>query len=283
MYTHIAIDCSSLIYSNAHAMGNLKANEMETGAIFGFLRNLLYLSQNFHCNNFIFCWDSRGSDRKDIFPDYKHKRSKNRKDDPEKEALFQSVFRQSDQLKDDIIPRMGFKNSFAQDGKEADDILAILVLHYSNILMVSNDEDMFQMLDLCDLWNNSKKKLWSERGFIKEYGIKAPVWAEVKAIGGCKSDEVPGVPGVAEKTAIKYILGKLGRHTKAYAGIEGSAELIKRNRELVTLPMDGTSICSLRKNELDYHEWLKICKEYWLQSFLDHHDIDWENFFRGRV
>lgn len=264
-------------------MKGLKANEMETGAIFGFLRNLLYLAQHFHCNNFIFCWDSRGSDRKDIFPEYKHKRTKDRKDDPEKDALFQSVFRQSDQLKNDILPRMGFKNSFSQVGKEADDILAILVLHYENILMVSNDEDMFQMLDMCDLWNNSKQKLWSERSFIKEYGIKAPVWAEVKAIGGCKSDEVPGIVGVAEKTAIKYILGNLKETTKAYKAIYAGEDIIKRNRELVTLPIDGTDICTLQKNELDYHEFLKICRELWLNSFLDHLGTDWENFFRGRV
>ncbi len=283
MYKYIAVDCASLLFSNAHKLKQLKAKEVETGATYGFFRSLLFLAEYFHCNKFLFCWDSKYNERKSIFPEYKIKRGKARKKDPELDKIYQSVYKQSDKLKNDILPRCGFNNSFEQNGKEADDVLANLVLYHENILMVSNDEDMYQVLDLCDIWSNSKQKLWSKRSFTKEYGIHPIRWSEVKAIGGCKSDEVPGIPGVGEKTAIKYINGVLGTHTKAYKDIKNGTDIINRNRELVKLPLGKEVIFTIKDDELDYIEFIQVCRDMWFNSFLDQYDTNWENFFRGRV
>lgn len=283
MYKHIAIDCSSLLFGPAFKMKKLKANEIKTGAMFGFFKSMLFLAQTFHSNKFIFCWDNKESDRRKLFPEYKIGRGKKRKEDPAMDDIYQAVIKQSDMLRYDILPSIGFVNSFAQDGKEADDILAILVLHYEDILMVSNDEDMFQMLDLCDIWNNNKGVLWSERSFTSKYGIKAPEWADVKSIAGCTSDEVPGIQGVGNTTAIKYLLGNMNHDTITYKNIYAGKDTIERNRKLVTLPIEGTKPVCLKKDKLDYHAFLDVCRTYNFNSFLDQRDIDWENFFRGRV
>jgi len=283
MYRYIAVDCSSLLFGNAFKMKQLKANEVKTGAIFGFLRNLLFLAQYFHCNKFLFCWDGKGSDRKKIFPEYKNKRGKSRKEDKQLEDIYQAVLVQSRQLKNEILPQCGFNNHFAQEGKEADDLLANIVTYHDGVLMVSNDEDMFQMLDLCDIWNNGKQRMWSERSFIKEYGITPIQWVDVKALGGCSSDDIPGIPGVAEKTAIKYLLGNLPVHHKTFTAIKNGKDIIERNYKLVRLPMDGTKYQKIIPDTLNYDAFEKMCKKYWFNSFLENLSMDWENFFRGRV
>lgn len=283
MYKYIALDCASLLFANAYKLDKLKANEIKTGAIYGFFRNILFLSQHFHCNKFLFCWDSKKSDRKKIFPEYKAKRKKKREADPELDKIYQALFTQIDQLKYDILPQCGFNNQYEQDGKEADDILANLVLYYENILMVSNDEDMYQMLDMCDIWSPTKQKLWSEKSFTKHYGIKPTDWTSVKAIAGCSSDEVPGIVGVGEKTAIKWIKEILGTHLKTYKSIVNGYGIIERNTRLVKLPIVGTNDCFIVPDGLDFEYFEKICEKYLFNSFLEQYTSEWEKFFAGRV
>jgi len=283
MYKYIALDCASLLFANAYKLKQLKANEIETGAIYGLFRNLLFISQHFHCNKFLFCWDSKKSDRKELFPEYKAKRRKKREEDPELDEIFQALFTQIDRLKHEILPQCGFNNQFEQDGKEADDILADIVLHYENVVMVTNDEDMFQMLDMCDIWSPGKQKLWSERSFIKHYDIMPLDWVRVKSIAGCKSDEIPGVVGVGEKTAIKWINETLAPQYKSYKAIENGQEIIKRNKVLVELPIHGTETSIIRKDTLDFESFENVCEKYMFHSFLEQYVSEWENFFAGRV
>jgi len=283
MYDYIALDCASLLYANAYKLKQLKANEVETGAIYGFFRNLLFISQHFHCNRFLFCWDNKNSDRVKLFPEYKAKRKANRKADPELDKIFQALFAQIDKLKNEILPQCGFNNQFEQDGKEADDILANIVLHYPNVLMVTNDEDMFQMLDMCDIWNPGKQKLWSERAFIKEYSITPLDWVQVKSVSGCTSDEIPGIPNVGEKTAIKWINKELGSHLKAYKNILNGKELIEFNRKLVELPITGTKDLIITEDNLDFESFEMVCEKYLFYSFLEQYISEWERFFEGRV
>ena len=283
MYKYIALDCASLLFANAYKLKQLKANEIETGAIYGLFRNLLFISQHFHCNKFLFCWDSKKSDRKELFPEYKAKRRKKREEDPELDEIFQALFTQIDRLKHEILPQCGFNNQFEQDGKEADDILADIVLHYENVVMVTNDEDMFQMLDMCDIWSPGKQKLWSERSFIKHYDIMPLDWVRVKSIAGCKSDEIPGVVGVGEKTAIKWINETLAPQYKSYKAIENGQDIIKRNKVLVELPIHGTETSIIRKDTLDFESFENVCEKYMFHSFLEQYVSEWENFFAGRV
>lgn len=282
----IIIDCSALCYASAHTLRGLEADEVETGVIFGFLRQIRALSQLFHSTDIVFCWDSKSSKRKELFPEYKVKRGKKKKDDPELAAIFAATYRQMDKLKNHVIPSMGFLNSFEQDGFEADDLIADIVFGYPNCVMVTNDADMYQLLDYADMWKPMKKELVTANSFQDKYGIVASEWAMVKAVAGCSTDEVPGIPGVGEKTAIKYLNHILPEKYKAYANIEeGWQEVVMRNEPLVRLPFEGTEHITLVDHySLNILGFWKMCNEFRFESFSKGVEkTKWELFFRGEL
>jgi len=88
------------------------------------------------------------------------------------------------------------------------------------------------------LYNPARRRMMTASRFREEYGLAPRDWVRVKAIGGCSSDGVPGVPGVAQKTAIKYLRGLLLPHHKAYQAIESpeGMERMAFNLPLVSLP-----------------------------------------------
>ena len=93
----------------------------------------------------------------------------------------------------------------------------------------------------------------------------------VKIIAGCSTDEVPGVPGVGEKTAIKYLTGELDKHTKTFKKIATSASfpLYARNRKLIKLPMEGTHRFRLQDDELSEEGWRQVTKLLGMRSIRD--------------
>jgi len=294
----LLIDCSALCYSSAHTLRGLEHEEIQVGVLFGFLRQLRSLSERFNTSDFVFLWDSKSSDRKKLFPEYKVKRGKSRKEDPELAAIFQATYEQIKKLKLDILPRMGYVNSFEQEGKEADDLLANIVEGYKDCVIVTGDEDLLQMLDLCDMWSTGKKKLLTAEWFEGEYGIHPYEWAEVKAYGGCKTDEVPGIPipdgkggwsskGVGPGTAIKYIKGELPSHWKAFKAIksEHGQEVYRRNLPLVKLPMDGTKDIELKEQGvLNFLAFWDICQELRFEMFMKGTEkVKWDLFLRGEL
>jgi DNA polymerase-1 len=284
-YNHIVMDCSAIGYSNAHTLKGLKAGEVETGVIFGFLSTILTLSETFKTNHFVFCWDSKGSLREEVFPEYKAKRKEKRKSGTEEEKQFYgSVKSQLSKLEKQILPQIGFRNSFSQPGFEADDLIADIVMGYDDCLMVTSDEDMFQMLDYADMYKPVKKELWNTLLFRKTYGIPPAKWVDVKSVGGCTSDEVPGVPGIGEGRALKYLKGELKPNSMALTNIITNTDIIDRNRKLVTLPYPGTPENILNRDKFHIEELVKIAEEYWIDSFLSRIGLArWQNFFDRRT
>jgi len=280
-YKRAVIDCSSLCYADAYSLKGLKTSEIETSVIFGFLNQILSLSERFKTNKFVLCWDSKGSKRAEIFPEYKAKRKQKRKDGTEEEkAFYHSLIRQIVRLQQEIIPFIGFRNSFSVDGLEADDIMADIVIGYPYCVMVTDDEDLFQMLGYADMYKPRTEVIWTPEKFNAHYGISVDKWVQVKSIGGCTSDEVPGVKGVAETTAIKWLLGILKPTHKTYQAILSGKEIIKRNKKLVSLPFPGTPEFELKRDEFNMGNLMKVADEYWIDSYKTKIGMQrWENFF----
>jgi hypothetical protein len=67
---------------------------------------------------------------------------------------------------------------------------------------------------------------------------------------------------VGERTAIKYVCGVLPKSHKSYQNIKASAELIRRNEALVTLPYVGLRLPELREDEDDYNSWRRVLSEF---------------------
>ena len=284
----LVIDCSALCYQVHFQMGHLSNNDIPTGTIYGFLGQLLQLGQRFETNQFIFCWDSKHSFRKEQFPDYKKRRQDNRTDE-QKEAV-KVLHEQFPILRRKILPKLGFNNNLLQPGCEADDLLAQIAFNkLGEYALITSDQDLYQCL-LPNVWMYSlnKKETYTADDFRKQYGIQPFMWSEVKSLAGCSSDGVPGIPGIGEKKAIDFLLKKLKKDSVAYKKIKAAftevtideRSLVDWTDDLVRLPHHKSTEPELVADSLSWKGFTQICCKYKFSSFLQGDMLDkWEEFF----
>jgi len=280
----LLIDSNAICHQAKFSVGNLDYESQATGVIFGFLRQLLKLSQLYPNSDFIFCWDSKTSLRKKIYPEYKANRKKEKS--PEEEEFDRISYAQFDLIKTDILPKIGYRNIFEYEGYESDDIFASITHHYlnDNIVIVTSDEDIYQLLfpDV-SIYSPSKKAEYKFEHFVKEFDIDPDDWVNVKAIAGCASDGVKGIEGVGEKTAIKYLKGALSTDSRLYKKIvsDESRRIIRRNIKLVRLPYSNTPIPEIVSDELSLNNFMSVCQRYGFNSILQPKELNkWEECLR---
>ena len=283
----LLIDSNAICYQAKFSMKDMDFESQATGVIFGFLRQLLKLSQLYPKSDFIFCWDSQSSLREKIYPLYKANRKKVKTE--EEKEVDSIAYAQFDLIKEKILPEIGYRNIFEYDGYESDDIFAQIVYNYYDdheIVIATADEDIYQLLfDNVWIYNVSKKKEYDEVSFNMEYGIFPEDWVDVKAMAGCTSDNVKGIVGVGEKTAIKYLNRGLSKDSKLYEKIvsDKGKEIIRRNLKLVRLPYKGTPKPKFTKDQLSLDKFMTICQRYGFQSILQPKELrKWEECLRLR-
>ncbi len=281
MKTTLLIDSNYICYRAMLTMRELSYDTHSTGVIFGFLRQLQTLANKFNYPRFIFVWDSAKSFRKMVYPGYKQK--SDRDIDPELENIIKQGKPQFGELRSYVLPCLGFNNNLIQTGLEADDIIAWLVRNcwesLTPLYIVTGDNDLYQLLTSeVIIYDPRGKSFYSEDDFIREKGITPDKWPWVKAVGGCNSDKVRGVPGVAEISALKYLKGQLtGKKRQAIEEFNPSFNL-----ELVRLPHHRTSPIKLVEDELRLIEFEGICLYYGLNSFLrKDNDNQWRKILNG--
>jgi 5'-3' exonuclease len=248
-----------------------------TGVIYGFLSQLFLLGRTLRPSEIIFTWDGRHSLRKQKYPFYKEKRY-------EQELTEQDIedFKQFDELKNEILYEIGFNNVFVQEGYEADDLMAKIARDWEcEQLIVTSDDDILQLISNRVHLYNIKEKARRDLQWLRQHkGVTPAQWVMVKQIAGCKSDNVPGINGVGEKTAIKYILGQLKETSKKYKDIEAGKEIIKRNEWLVKLPLPGCVTPALQWDDFSVDALQRVFKRYgfrkWLAGSIEQ---DWEVYF----
>jgi DNA polymerase-1 len=280
----IIVDCSYIAHRTKYALKGLSVEEINTGVIFGFLNSLLLLSEKFSPCTFAFAWDSRNSIRKEIFSGYKVR--DNGDTSEEEKQILVSLRSQIPILRKYVLPSIGFRNIFAQSGYEADDIIANLTASYCmthDCIVISRDHDLYQLLDMCCMYDPDSKRLYTLSDFVSQYDINPLQWVDVKCLSGCSSDTVPGIKGVGEKTAIKYLKNQLSTKTKTYDNIV-SVEGRKRydeNMELVKLPLNGTKNCVIDEDEIfKLTDFIEICNEFRFTSFLKEERLNrWKRHF----
>ena len=270
------IDSLALTYSAKYAIPKLYANDEETGIIYGFMRYLLALQKKFNFDQFLFCFDSRHSKRSNLYRDYKM----NRNNAP----LRNMVYSQVRLLEKTILPQIGFNNLYKSDGIEADDIITSLCQTKNTndeYIIISRDQDLFQLLDKnISQYDYVSKKMITERSLYDQYNVTPIQWGMVKAIGGCKTDNVPGIRGVGVKSIAKYLNGNLKESSKAYQKIESNNEIIERNKPLVILPFEGTPEYGIVQDEIKFGELTKIFIKYDFQSMLTNQSLNqWKESF----
>lgn len=281
----ILVDSNELCYIALHSQGYLSYGGRPTGVIFGFLRKVLELAKLFENTNFVFCFDSTINIRKAAYPSYKEKRYKEDKlTDDQLEGLIYGK-EQFITLRKHILPSLGFNNIYFATGFESDDIIAHICKTWENyyFVIVSSDEDLYQLLNShTTIYKPRAKKYFGYSKFVDKYDISPNQWSRVKAIAGCTSDNVCGVSGVGEKTAISYLKGKLKVGSKNWYNIQKCNAIIESNMGLVDLPhkkLNGSKFI-YGDNNFDYSNFLRIFDYYGFASFLKNPLInEWRYWF----
>ena len=272
------VDVSSILHSCKHSIGKkhkLSHKEQYTFIIYGFLLRLKTIARNSLADQLVFCLDSdRSIRRARYFRQYKEGRNKQTKT-PDQEYLDEISYPQFNIVKSEIIPGIGFKNVFMQPGREADDIMAIICQEYNEheIVIVSSDEDMYQCLARnVSIMKPRDFRWYNITNFRAEFGIDPVDWKKVKMYAGCKSDFVPGIPGVGNATAIKFLHNELSPTTKAFQAIMAKENkiILRRNKIITSLPLVGTKPCKIvRDDSLSRKALIDICKRYNFKSIYE--------------
>ena len=268
---YLILDCNYLAHRAKHVFGDLSYKGSVTGVVYGFLKDLITLSERFNTQRFVFCWDSKTSKREEIYPLYKaHRRAiEYTKEEQEFYKAFQS---QMYLLRTEYLPTIGFKNIFHQEGYESDDIIAAIakgiIPKLEEAIIVTADGDLFQCIrSNITMYNPATHKELTLSGFRKISRIHPKKWAKVKAIAGCTTDNVKGIVGVGGKSAIAYLRGELKHSHYRYKNIKaGWKDIVLRNRALVELPFKGTKTPKLIQDNISQKGWNKVTKKLGMKS-----------------
>ena len=285
----LLIDAYNIGHIAFHAMGELDHLGRKTGVIYGFLYQVLSLAKKHKTNRFVFCWDSKRSIRKLRYQGYKN-RPKNNKVLSTGEILDkESLYIQIDQLRGRWLDQLGFKNNFCYTGLEADDTIALVIKNaippVDDIewIIVSTDKDLYQLLaPNVTIYNTKTKSKYTQHNFKSDYGIDPSQWIHAKAIGGCDSDCIKGVEGIADPAksknsrAIKYILGELSDESRYVKDIESpqGQEIYRRNLNLVKLPLLDHIIPKFKSDDFSKNKFIEIFDSFGFSSFTKKEKLD---------
>ncbi len=216
----VIIDGKSVFYRGYYAMPNLSTDDgTPTGGVFGFATMALEVIKRLKPDYVAVAWDKPKTNirkRVALYPQYKA----NRKPAPP------DFYAQIPTLHE-LLEAFGWP-LYELDDYEADDIMGALAKQAAKqgieTLLVTSDLDMLQLIDR-NIHVYALKKglsniaLFSPESFEAKYGIKVNQYLDLKSLKGDSSDNVPGVPGVGEKTAID-LLKKYGSLEQIYKDIE---------------------------------------------------------------
>lgn len=212
----VIIDGSSLFYRAFYALPILSYNGVYTNAVYGFLRMLCGIYRNLNPEYVAVAFDKdRYTFRSEIYKDYKATR---------KAAPIELV--PQFKLIKDILRVMGVA-VYEIQGYEGDDILGTLALKYKDeisVSIVTGDRDSLQLSEdkitiLLTQKGISNMAEMTPSAVFKKYGIMPSQIVDMKALMGDSSDNIPGVKGIGEKSAVK-LLQKYGNLDNVYEHIE---------------------------------------------------------------
>jgi len=215
----ILVDGSSYLYRAFHALPpltNSKGNP--TGAVKGVINMMRRLQKDYPESTLVVVFDAKGKTfRDDIYPEYKANR-----------PSMPDELRSQIEPIHNIIQAMGLP-MLVIDGVEADDVIGTLALEATAaeqpVIISTGDKDIAQMVnEHITLVNTMTNTLLDREGVIEKFGIPPELIIDYLALLGDKSDNIPGVPGVGEKTALGLLQG-LGSLDNIYARLDEVAAL----------------------------------------------------------
>ena len=210
------------LYLRAFAVnGALNDNGVPVGGLTGFLRSLAYAIREVNPTRVIIVYDGQGGSqrRRKIHSDYKANRKPGKRitrwdafknSNEEKEAMKIQFSRLLDYL--DFLPI----NVISIDRIEADDTIAYIAhtLMNEDVTIMSSDQDFLQLVnERITVWSPTKKKFYTPRMVMDDYGVPAHNFLMYKVLMGDKSDNIEGVKGLGPKKLPKIVPDLLTQNT----------------------------------------------------------------------
>ena len=243
----LLVDGNSLMHRAFHALPLMDADGVYTNAVYGFLSMLLKVIKEENVQYLAVCFDEHGPTfRHTVYADYKAGR---RETPPELRQQFSTIL--------SLLDDMGIRR-FSLQGWEADDLLGTLSLKGAAAgaapLLLTGDRDALQLV------GGGTELMFTRKGIsetirftpsmvYEEYGFTPEQVTDWKGLAGDSSDNIPGVPGVGDKTAVKLlqeygtlenvlenadkVKGKLGEKLVTYQ------EQARFSKELATIRRDA--------------------------------------------
>ena len=215
----VLVDGSSYLYRAFHAFPPLTNREGEpTGAMYGVVNMLKSLISQVEPSHIAVVFDAKGKTfRDELFEQYKSHRP------PMPDELRSQI-----QPLHAIIKALGIP-LISVEGVEADDVIGTLAVQAAKegkqVLISTGDKDMAQLVnDHIMLINTMNNTLLDREGVIEKYGIPPELVIDWLALQGDSSDNIPGVKGVGEKTALALLQG-IGSIKTIYENLDKVAEL----------------------------------------------------------
>ena len=243
----LLVDGNSLMHRAYHALPLMDADGVYTNAIYGFFSMLLKVIREENVRYLAVCFDEHAPTfRHTVYPEYKAGRSET---PPELRQQFGTIRT--------LLDEMGIRR-YSLQGWEADDLLGTLSVRGAEAgvtpLLLTGDRDALQLV------GGGTELMFTRKGIsetirfdpskvYEEYGFTPGQVTDWKGLAGDSSDNIPGVPGVGDKTAVKLlqqygtlekvlenagnVKGKLGEKLSAFA------EQARFSKELATIRRDA--------------------------------------------
>lgn len=246
----VIIDGKSVFYRGYYAMGHLALPDgTPTGGVFGFASMLIEIIEKLQPEYIAVAWDKAKTNirrRREIYPEYKGNRK------PAPDDFYAQIPFLMELLEAFHIPLYEF------DDYEADDIIGTLARKAQaagvHADIISGDLDMLQIVDH-DIQMHQLKRGFSDvqifniEAIEQKYGLRKEQFLDLKALKGDSSDNIPGVPGIGEKGAVKLLqeyetLENLYEHVDDIPGATGrklveGKELAFISKQLATIQFDA--------------------------------------------
>jgi DNA polymerase I len=212
------IDGNSLAYRAFFALPETIATSrgVPTNAIFGFASMLVKVLTEYGVNPTLVCWDAGMSGRETAYEEYKAERRK-------RPDLLQEQWPHLHPL----VEAFGYQN-VRIEGYEADDVMATLAgqarAKKIPVMMVTGDRDMFQLIEpgvrvMATARGITETKIYDTQAVVDRYGIPPELIPDFYGLKGDTSDNIPGVPGIGDKTAAQ-LLQEFGTLEQVLANID---------------------------------------------------------------
>jgi len=278
----VIIDGKSVFYRGYYAMPNLSTKDGKpTGGVYGFAVMALEIIKRLRPDYVCVAWDKKGTNvrlRRELYPAYKGNRK------PAPPDFYEQI-----PILCDLLDALGWP-LYEMDDYEADDIMGAFAKQAGEkdveSYLITSDLDVLQLVNAHTHIYTLKKglsniELFNLAYFEEKYGVGPHQWVDVKSLKGDASDNIPGVAGIGEKTALQLIkqyetldgvyehLDELKPAVKAK--LEKDKDMAYLSKKLVTLMVDAPITIDLDDARLEptvSQEFIDILKELEFRNLL---------------